>query len=81
MTTAAADREPLTDRGRRTREAVLSSARSVFEEQGYGATRMGDIASAAGVAHALELGGKRVLFRLGEARIRLRHYIQLFHAV
>jgi len=51
VTTAAADREPLTDRGRRTREAVLSSARSVFEHQGYGATRMGDIASAAGVAH------------------------------
>ncbi len=52
MTTAATtDREPLTDRGRRTREALLTAARSVFEEQGFGATRMSDIAGAAGVAH------------------------------
>ncbi len=49
--TTTADREPLTDRGRRTREALLVAARSVFEEQGFGATRMGDIAAAAGVAH------------------------------
>ncbi len=49
--TAATDREPLTDRGRRTREMVLAAARAVFEDQGFGATRMGDIAAAAGVAH------------------------------
>ena len=49
--TTATDREPLTDRGRRTRETLLVAARSVFEEQGFGATRMGDIAAAAGVAH------------------------------
>ena len=52
MTTApATDREPLTERGRRTRESLLVAARRVFEEQGYGATRMGDIAAAAGVSH------------------------------
>jgi len=48
---AAPERTPLTDRGRRTREALLSGARSVFEEQGFGATRMNDIATAAGTSH------------------------------
>ena len=42
---------PLTDRGRRTREALLVAARRVFEERGYNAARMGDIAEAAGVSH------------------------------
>lgn len=52
MTTAAStDRAPLTDRGRRTRGALLVAAREVFEGQGYGSTRMGDIAHAAGVSH------------------------------
>ena len=42
---------PLTDRGRRTREALVVAARRVFEERGYDGTRMGDIAEAAGVSH------------------------------
>lgn len=45
------ERDPLTDRGRRTREALLAAAAEVFETKGYPATRMGDIADAAGVAH------------------------------
>lgn len=43
--------EPLTDRGRRTRDTLVAAARGVFEERGYDATRMGDIAAAAGVSH------------------------------
>jgi AcrR family transcriptional regulator len=43
--------EPLTDRGRRTRDGLVAAARAVFEERGYDATRMGDIAAAAGVSH------------------------------
>jgi AcrR family transcriptional regulator len=42
---------PLTDRGRRTREKLLVAAREVFEDKGYAATRMGDIAVRAGVSH------------------------------
>jgi AcrR family transcriptional regulator len=42
---------PLTDRGRRTRDALVVAARGVFEERGYDGTRMGDIAEAAGVSH------------------------------
>jgi AcrR family transcriptional regulator len=42
---------PLTDRGRRTRDNLLVAARSVFEQRGYNGTRMGDIATAAGVSH------------------------------
>jgi len=42
---------PLTDRGRRTRDSLLIAARAVFEERGYNATRMSDIAVAAGVSH------------------------------
>ncbi|MFM9049591.1 MAG: TetR/AcrR family transcriptional regulator [Actinomycetota bacterium] len=42
---------PLTDRGRRTRDALVASARGVFEERGYDGTRMGDLAEAAGVSH------------------------------
>jgi AcrR family transcriptional regulator len=42
---------PLTDRGRRTRDALVIAARGVFEERGYDGTRMGDIAEAAGVSH------------------------------
>lgn len=41
----------LTDRGRRTRESLLAAAREVFEAKGVAATRMGDIADAAGVSH------------------------------
>jgi AcrR family transcriptional regulator len=43
--------EPLTDRGRRTRDALLAAARTTFEAKGFNATRMGDIADAAGVSH------------------------------
>lgn len=42
---------PLTDRGRRTRDALVSAARGVFEQRGYDGTRMSDIAEAAGVSH------------------------------
>ena len=42
---------PLTDRGRRTREALVAGARTVFEEKGFNAARMGDISEAAGVSH------------------------------
>ncbi len=45
------ERDPLTDRGRRTRESLLIAARKVFEERGYSDTRMSDIADSAGVAH------------------------------
>lgn len=48
---AATERDPLTDRGRRTRENLLIEARKVFERKGYPATRISDIAEAAGVAH------------------------------
>jgi len=42
---------PVTDRGRRTRDALVVAARGAFEERGYDGTRMGDIAEAAGVSH------------------------------
>jgi AcrR family transcriptional regulator len=42
---------PLTERGRRTRENLLASARAVFERRGYTGTRMADIAKEAGVSH------------------------------
>lgn len=48
---ASSERDPLTDRGRRTRDTLTTAARQVFEAKGYPATRMGDIADAAGVAH------------------------------
>ena len=53
MSTAAAAEKaaPLTDRGRRTREKLLTAARREFEERGYAGTRMADIARAAGVSH------------------------------
>ncbi len=44
-------RAPLSDRGRRTRERLVVAARRVFEERGFDATRMSDIALAAGVSH------------------------------
>ncbi|MDP4013362.1 MAG: TetR/AcrR family transcriptional regulator [Candidatus Nanopelagicales bacterium] len=44
-------RDPATDRGRRTRSALVAAARGVFEERGFAATRMGDIATAANVSH------------------------------
>ena len=44
-------RAPLSERGRRTRERLVVAARQVFEERGFDATRMSDIAQAAGVSH------------------------------
>jgi len=40
-----------TGRGRGTRQALIDSARAIFERDGYLATRITDIAAAAGVAH------------------------------
>lgn len=45
------DRRPRTDRGRRTRDALLAAARTVFERQGFAVTRMSDVAAEAGVSH------------------------------
>jgi AcrR family transcriptional regulator len=42
---------PLTERGRRTRDTLVASARRVFESRGYAATRMQDVAAEAGVSH------------------------------
>ena len=43
--------QPITERGRRTRENLLAAGRRVFEQRGYANTRMSDIATAAGVSH------------------------------
>jgi len=51
VTAELASREPLSERGRRTRDRLVAAARTVFEERGFDATRMGDIAAAAGVSH------------------------------
>ncbi len=53
MTAVLSDgaRAPLSERGRRTRERLVTAARQVFEERGFDATRMSDIAQAAGVSH------------------------------
>ncbi|MGB9375155.1 MAG: TetR/AcrR family transcriptional regulator [Jiangellales bacterium] len=42
---------PLTERGRRTRDTLVSAARRVFESRGYAATRIQDVAAEAGVSH------------------------------
>jgi AcrR family transcriptional regulator len=42
---------PLTDRGRRTRAALLSAGRQLFESRGFNGTTADDIADAAGVSH------------------------------
>lgn len=49
--TTATGREPRTERGRRTRDGLIEAARTVFERQGFAATRMSDIAAEAGVSH------------------------------
>lgn len=41
----------VTQRGTRTREALLAAARVVFERDGFAAARIADIADGAGVAH------------------------------
>lgn len=56
MTSAVADTEneragPVTERGRRTRDRVVSAAHEVFVARGFSDTRMSDIAEAAGVSH------------------------------
>lgn len=42
---------PRTERGRRTRTALLTAARQAFEQRGFNDCRMNDIADAAGVSH------------------------------
>ena len=42
---------PRTERGRRTRSALLTAARQAFEQRGFNDCRMNDIADAAGVSH------------------------------
>ena len=52
MTAATGTRaQPITERGRRTRDNLLAAGRVVFEQRGYANTRMSDIAKAAGVSH------------------------------
>lgn len=51
MTAVLTARAPLSERGRRTRERLVLAAREVFEERGFDATRMSDIAHAASVSH------------------------------
>jgi len=46
----ASGRRPRQGRALRTRETVLSAAASVFDRQGFGATRLDEIAAAAGVS-------------------------------
>jgi AcrR family transcriptional regulator len=43
--------EPVTERGRRTRAALIQAAAQVFAERGYHDTTIGDITAAADVAH------------------------------
>ena len=51
MTDTATPPTPLTERGRRTRDALVAAARRVFAERGYAGTRMQDVAAEAGVSH------------------------------
>lgn len=46
-----ASTEPVTERGRRTRATLIEAAGKVFAERGYHDTTIGDITSAADVAH------------------------------
>ncbi len=57
---------PLTERGRRTRAALVDAAAVVFERDGYLDARIADIASEAGVAHGsfyTYFDSKRAVFR------------------
>ena len=51
LLTRTGERSPATDRGERTRQRLLEVARATFEERGYLATRVKDIADGSGVAH------------------------------
>ena len=42
---------PRTERGRRTRTALLQAAREAFEQRGFDDCRMNDIAYSAGLSH------------------------------
>jgi AcrR family transcriptional regulator len=75
--TAAARRaqygEGSTDRGRRTRAALLVAARDVFERDGYVDARVADVARLAGVAHGTfytYFDSKREVFRAVMAEVR-----------
>ncbi|MBK1783500.1 TetR/AcrR family transcriptional regulator [Prauserella cavernicola] len=46
-----ADSQPRTTRGRKTRERLLSAARTMFESKGFLDTRVSDICDEAGLAH------------------------------
>jgi AcrR family transcriptional regulator len=72
---------PATARGRRTRDALLRAAREVFEAKGFPATRMTDLAEAAGVSHGtvyLYFDSKEAVLRevvtalVGEVYVALR---------
>lgn len=65
-TKVLADAESLTSRGKRTRATLVATARQVFEDKGYSATTMNDIAEAAGVSHGTVytyFADKRDVFR------------------
>lgn len=47
----ADDKTPKTERGRRTRAALIEAARHVFEESGFLEARIADVADRAGMAH------------------------------
>jgi AcrR family transcriptional regulator len=62
----AASPKPVTERGRRTRAALVSAAGEVFAERGYHDATIGDITTAADVAHGTfytYFESKRDLFR------------------
>lgn len=50
---AAANSSPATVRGRKTRAALVSAAREVFEELGYRDARLSDIAARAGTSYGV----------------------------
>lgn len=51
MTTAGTAPKQLTARGTRTRNQLITAARTIFERDGFAAARITDIADLAGVAH------------------------------
>ncbi|NUW36097.1 TetR/AcrR family transcriptional regulator [Nonomuraea sp. SMC257] len=58
--------DPLTARGRRTREALVRAGREAFDEHGYEAVRVDDVCARAGVSHGTfytYFTSKEVLFR------------------
>src|SRR4051794_14968207 len=51
MTGAEREQRPVTDRGRRTRAALLQAGREMFEELGFADVRIDHVAERAGVSH------------------------------